>query len=118
MTVFRRIRDLREDRDLTQKQVADALYMQLTQYRRYETGERMLPLDVAVEIAEFYGVTVDFLVDKKSDKDIRKFSEHEMTEKEKSLLRIFRALSEFNQGRLIERASFLQNEEKNRGNAE
>ena len=40
MSKYDRIRDLREDSDLTQKKVADSLFMHLTQYRRYETGER------------------------------------------------------------------------------
>lgn len=62
MFVYRRVRDLREDRDLTQKDVADLLNMQLTVYRRYECGERELPLWVAIRLADYYHVTLDYLV--------------------------------------------------------
>ena len=62
MFVYRRVRDLREDHDLTQKNVADMLNMQLTVYRRYEKGERELPLWVAIRLADYYQVTLDYLV--------------------------------------------------------
>lgn len=62
MFVYRRVKDLREDHDLTQKQVAELLNMQLTVYRRYETGERELPLWVAIRLADYYQVTLDYLV--------------------------------------------------------
>ena len=62
MFVYRRIRDLREDRDKTQKDIAEMLNMQLTVYRRYETGEREIPLWAAIKLADYYGVTLDYLV--------------------------------------------------------
>lgn len=62
MFVYRRIRDLREDRDKTQKDIAELLNMQLTVYRRYETGEREIPLWAAIKLADYYGVTLDYLV--------------------------------------------------------
>ncbi|MBO5757480.1 MAG: helix-turn-helix transcriptional regulator [Clostridia bacterium] len=62
MFVYRRVKDLREDHDLTQKQVAKLLNMQLTVYRRYEKGERELPLWVAIRLADYYQVTLDYLV--------------------------------------------------------
>ena len=57
-----RIRDLREDADLTQQQVAAALLCDQSLYSKYERGERELPLHLAVQLAEFYGVSVDYLV--------------------------------------------------------
>ena len=56
-----RIRDLREDRDLTQCQVAEFLLCDQSLYSKYERGERPLPLDLAVKLAEFYGVSLDYL---------------------------------------------------------
>ena len=53
-----RIRDLREDRDLKQKQVADYLLCDQSLYSKYERGERPLPLDYADKLADFYGVSV------------------------------------------------------------
>ena len=57
-----RIRDLREDRDLKQKQVADYLLCDQSLYSKYERGERALPLDCADKLADFYGVSVDYLL--------------------------------------------------------
>ena len=57
-----RIRDLREDSDLTQKQVADYLICDQSLYSKYERGERELPLIYAVKLARFYKTSVDYLV--------------------------------------------------------
>ena len=62
MFIYRRIRDLREDNDKTQREIAAMLNMQLTVYQRYERGEREIPLWAAIKLAEFYGVTLDYLV--------------------------------------------------------
>lgn len=62
--VYRRVRDLREDNDKTQKEIAELLNMQLTVYQRYERGERELPLWAAIKLADFYKVTLDFLVER------------------------------------------------------
>lgn len=62
MFIYRRVRDLREDNDKTQRQIADILNMQLTVYQRYERGERELPLWAAIRLADFYGVSIDYLV--------------------------------------------------------
>lgn len=63
MGVYRRVRDLREDNDKTQKQIAEFLNMQLTVYQRYERGERELPLWAAIKLANYYKVTLDYLVE-------------------------------------------------------
>lgn len=57
-----RIRDLREDADLTQQQVAEYLLCDQSLYSKYERGERALPLESAVKLAKFYGTSIDFLV--------------------------------------------------------
>lgn len=62
MPFYRRVRDLREDRDKTQKDIAILLNMQLTVYQRYERGERELPLWAAIKLADYYKVSLDFLV--------------------------------------------------------
>lgn len=92
LSTYKRIRDLREDKDLTQKQLADALFMHLTQYRRYETGEREVTLELAIALSEFYDVSVDYIAGT-SDK-IKIISENSLTSEEISLLNIFRDLSE------------------------
>lgn len=57
-----RIRDLREDADLTQTQVAEILLCDQSLYSKYERGERELPLELAVKLADFYHVSLDYLV--------------------------------------------------------
>ncbi len=56
-----RLRDLREDKDLTQAEVAGLFFMQTTQYRRYENGESDLPLEWAKKFARFYNVSIDYI---------------------------------------------------------
>ena len=66
--MYQRIRDLREDRDLTQKQVAQYLGMSQTGYSKYETGENDIPTAVLLKLADLYQTTTDYLlgrVDKK-----------------------------------------------------
>lgn len=62
MFIYPRVRDLREDHDKTQRQIAEMLNMQLTVYQRYERGERELTLWAAIKLADYYGVTLDYLV--------------------------------------------------------
>ena len=62
MFVYPRSRDLREDKDKTQRDIANILNMQLTVYQRYERGERELPLWAAIKLADYYNVTLDYLV--------------------------------------------------------
>ena len=57
-----RIRDLREDRDMKQKQIADYLMCDQSLYSKYERGERPMPLEYADALADFYGVSVDYLL--------------------------------------------------------
>ena len=60
--VYRRIRDLREDRDLTQTQIARLLGMSQTGYSKYETGENDIPTAVLIKLADFYETTTDYLL--------------------------------------------------------
>ncbi len=62
MGFYKRIRDLREDNDKSQKEIAEMLHMHTTVYRRYESGERELPLWAAIQLADYYNVTLDYLV--------------------------------------------------------
>lgn len=57
-----RIRNLREDADLTQSEVAQYLMCDQSLYSKYERGERALPLDAAIKLAQFYETSVDYLV--------------------------------------------------------
>ena len=57
-----RLRDLREDRDLNQTQIAQMLGMSQTGYSKYETGENDIPTQVLIRLARFYGTSVDYLL--------------------------------------------------------
>lgn len=59
---FRRIRDLREDNDYTQKEIADHLHMQRNVYRRYELGEREIPTWAVIKLAKLYECSTDYLL--------------------------------------------------------
>ena len=60
--MYRRIRDMREDMDLTQKQVADMLNCSQQVYSNYELGQRGIPTDILIKIAKLYNVTTDYLL--------------------------------------------------------
>ena len=68
MFVYRRVRDLREDNDKTQSQIAKVLNMQLTVYQRYERGEREIPFWVAIKLADYYKVSLDYIAERSCDK--------------------------------------------------
>ena len=60
--MYRRIRDLREDKDMTQKQIGDILNMSQTGYNQYEIGKNDIPTRVLIKLSEFYGTSVDYLL--------------------------------------------------------
>lgn len=62
MTYQRRLRDLREDHDKTKQQIADILGTSQTMYARYERGANELPLRHLLVLADYYGVSVDYLL--------------------------------------------------------
>lgn len=66
--LYRRIRDLREDHDLTQAQVAKAIGLHLTRYQTYERGEARVPADVIIELAKFYHVSTDYILERTNSK--------------------------------------------------
>ena len=57
-----RLKDLREDMDLTQKQVADVLNVKQNTYSQYENGIHELPLDALIKLARFYGTSTDYIL--------------------------------------------------------
>ncbi len=59
---YQRIRDLREDRDLNQTEVARVLGMSQTGYSKYETGENDIPTAVLIKLARFYETSIDYLL--------------------------------------------------------
>ena len=60
--LYRRIRDLREDKDLTQKEMAEALKCSQQVYSNYELGQRDIPTDILIKLSFFHKVSVDYLL--------------------------------------------------------
>ena len=60
--IYKRIRDLREDRDLTQKDLAKCLNCSQQVYSNYELGQRDIPTDVLIRLSRFYQVSVDYIL--------------------------------------------------------
>ena len=68
---FQRIKDMREDSDLTQVQIAEYLGIRQTVYSRYERGYQTIPLEYLIRLADYYHVSLDYLTGRTSDKEIR-----------------------------------------------
>ncbi|WP_323406034.1 helix-turn-helix transcriptional regulator [Oscillibacter ruminantium] len=64
---YPRLRELREDRDLVQKEVAAVLQIDQRVYSNYETGKREIPLHLAIRLAAFYEVSLDYLTGRTND---------------------------------------------------
>lgn len=62
MFMYRRIRDLREDNDLTQKQVAEILHCSQQVYSNYELGQRDIPTAILIALAKYYHTTTDYIL--------------------------------------------------------
>lgn len=69
MVKYQRIRDLREDADMTQRQVGERINVPQRTYAYYESGERLLPPQVLCAIADLYGVSVDYLLGRTDKKE-------------------------------------------------
>ena len=65
---YSRIRDMREDKDLNQTQIARMLGMSQTGYSKYETGENDIPTAILIKLARFYDTSIDYLLGETDDK--------------------------------------------------
>lgn len=67
---FKRIKDLRIDHDLYQKQIANLLKITRQQYGLYESGKRDIPIDLLIKLADFYNVSIDYMVERTKNKKL------------------------------------------------
>lgn len=72
MERYERIRNLREDADLTQEKVGEAIKVPQRTYAYYESGQRMVPPQVLCALADFYGVSVDYILGRTQNKKINR----------------------------------------------
>lgn len=70
--IYRRIRDLREDHDLTQRELAQKLNCSQQVYSNYELGQRDIPTDVLIKLSLFYNVSVDYILGISDNSKIQK----------------------------------------------
>ena len=66
--LYKRIRDLREDKDLTQKQMGEVLSCSQRVYSNYERGELDIPTEILIKLADFHNVSVDYLLERTNNK--------------------------------------------------
>lgn len=66
--IFMRIKELREDNDLTQRQLAEYLHIRQNTYSQYENGQRQIPIDALIAIAKFYNTSTDYILGLTSEK--------------------------------------------------
>ena len=90
MAIYTRLKDLREDADKTQSDVARYLGTTAQYYGKYEKGERELPFDRAIRLAEYYNVTLDYLAGRSNNK-----LGQPLTDDEASIRREFASLQAF-----------------------
>lgn len=65
---FQRLRDLREDKDMSQTQIAELLFTSQTVYSRYERGVRTIPVEHLLILADFYRVSTDYILGRTNEK--------------------------------------------------
>ena len=63
MAYYRRLKDLREDNDLTQNQLIEILDMHKTTYTNYEQGKREIPFELAIRLAKIYNISLDYIAE-------------------------------------------------------
>jgi transcriptional regulator with XRE-family HTH domain len=68
--LYKRIRDLREDKDLTQQKMGEILSCSQRVYSNYERGELDIPTEILIKLADFHNVSVDYLLNRTNNKDM------------------------------------------------
>lgn len=98
MQYYQRIRDLREDNDLTQNELCKKLYMHKTTYTNYEQGKHTVPLDFAVTLADFYNVSLDYIAGRTNISSVNK--NDFISDEALDIIKKYMSLSERNKGKL------------------
>ena len=98
MQHYQRIRDLREDNDLTQEALCKKLFMHKTTYTNYEQGKHSVPLDFAVTLADFYNVSLDYIAGRTNS--LSSSTGSPLSRDENDLIEKYALLTEKNKGRL------------------
>lgn len=110
MEIYKRIKDLREDRDLKQSEIAKILNTTQSYYAQYENGKRQIPFERMVDIAEFYDVSLDYIAGRTNDK--KGLSKSNMSSKETDIIKKFRYLNDERKGEVLGTINLLFKQEQ------
>lgn len=66
-----RLKDLREDMDIKQREIADYLHIKQNTYSQYENGQRQLPVDILIKLAKYYNVSTDYILGLSKEKNLK-----------------------------------------------
>ncbi len=103
MKRYQRIEDLRKDKDFSQEKMAKELYTSKTQYQRYENSEGNSFFDAMIQIANYHGVSLDYIAGLTNDKG----GLHKNTKEEQEILNLYHQLSEQEKGSIRGRMELL-----------
>ncbi len=107
--MYQRIRDLREDEQLTQKEIAEKLYDTQQHYQLYESGKREPPFNFAIQLSKIYGVSLDYIAGITNNKG----GLHKNSDIESQILSKYNALSDIRKGRVLQLLDMLTEEQQN-----
>lgn len=110
MKLYNRIKDLREDADKSQKQIAEIIGTSQSYYAQYENDKRPIPFDRAIMLADYYSVSLDYIAGRTNDK--KGFNKSDLPKPEFDLIKKFRSLSPERQSRILERVDMLYEEQE------
>ena len=110
MLNYPRLRDLREDMDITQEGIAEIINTTQSYYAQYEKGARDVPFGRIIALAKFYGVSIDYIAGLTNDK--RGLTRSELSDEETALIKKYRGLSESGKGKIMERMDIISEQEK------
>lgn len=108
---YPRLRDLREDKDLKQKDIAKILNTSPNYYGDYENGKRPIPFERVIELANYYNVSLDYIAGRTNDK--KGLTKSSLADDETMLIKKFRMLNNTRKGKIIERLDILVEEQEN-----
>lgn len=107
---YQRLRDLREDKDLMQTDIAKLINLSVRQYGLYERGKTDIPLEKALILSDYYNVSLDYIAGRTNDKI--GFNKSDLPNPEIEILKKIRSLSIERKSRLLERLDMLSEEQE------
>lgn len=108
MKIYHRLKDLREDKDMNQKEVGEIIGTSGNYYGDYENGKRDIPTERMIILAKYYNVSMDYITGLTNDKG----GLHKNNKAERDLLQKFNTLSDIRKGRVLQLLDMLTEEQK------